>query len=161
MALRWLYMSTSVIQTMVLTQITHIRSYPNIVGKPSRTTLIIHSLSTAKLGDNVLGSVHLSARLTVFMSVCPLLAELFGLWPCFLRWGSTLVKVIGQGQITKNCVLHHCLLALRSKVGVKVKGQSEGYGSSVKGQGTSIFKPTAVDIRGSALPSAEKSNSPH
>ncbi len=41
MALRWLYMSISIIQTMVLTQITHIRSYLNLVWKPSRTTLKI------------------------------------------------------------------------------------------------------------------------
>ncbi len=34
-------MSISVIQTMVLTQITHIRSYLNLVGKPSRTTLML------------------------------------------------------------------------------------------------------------------------
>ncbi len=39
-ALRWLYMSMSIIQTMVLTQITHIRRYLNPAGYPSRTTLI-------------------------------------------------------------------------------------------------------------------------
>ncbi len=33
------YMSISIIQTMVLTQITHIPSYLNLVQKPSRTTL--------------------------------------------------------------------------------------------------------------------------
>ncbi len=40
-------MSISVIQIMVLTQITHIHSYLNLVGKPSRTTLsesVMHPL---------------------------------------------------------------------------------------------------------------------
>ncbi len=44
--------------------------------------------------------------------------------------------------------LHHCYLALRSKVGVKVKGQGQGHGSR------SNFWCAAVNIRDSALPSA-------
>ncbi len=53
--------------------------------------------------------------------------------------------------------LHHCYLASRSrsKVGVKVKGQGQGHGSR------STFRRAAVDIRGSALPSATKSNRSH
>ena len=49
---------------------------------------------------------------------------------------------MGQGQMPKNCFLHHCYLALRSrsKVEVKVMGQDQGQ--------------ISVDIRGSALPSA-------
>ena len=43
-------------------------------------------LSTAKLGDNVLGSV----RASVCLFVCALLAEPFDLWPWFLAWRSTL-----------------------------------------------------------------------
>ncbi len=48
---------------------------------------------------------------------------------------------------------HHCYIALRSrsKVGVKVKGRGQGHGSR------SNFWCAAVDIRGSALPSAAKS----
>ncbi len=56
---------------------------------------------------------------------------------------------------------HHCYLALRSrsKVRVKVKGRVK-----VMGQGPmlrSILWHAAVDIRGSALPSAVKSNKIH
>ncbi len=36
-------MSISIIQTMVLTQITQIRSFLNLVWKPSRTTLMHHN----------------------------------------------------------------------------------------------------------------------
>ncbi len=53
--------------------------------------------------------------------------------------------------------LHHCYLASRSrsKVGVKVKSQGQGQMSR------STFRRAAVDIRGSALPSAAKSNRSH
>ena len=51
----------------------------------------------------------------------------------------------------KKCVLHHCYLALRPKVGVKVKGRGL----------RSTFWRAAVNIRGSALPSAAKSNRSH
>ncbi len=49
----------------------------------------------------------------------------------------------------------HCYLALRSrsKVRIKVKGRGQGHGSRSK----SNFWREAVDIRGSALPSAAKS----
>ncbi len=46
---------------------------------------------------------------------------------------------------------HYCYIALRSKVAVAVKGQGQGQ----------IFYGAAVDIRGSALPSAAKSNKSH
>ncbi len=57
--------------------------------------------------------------------------------------------------------LHHCYLALRSrfKVGVKVKGRGQGHGSRSKVK--AILWRAAVDIRGSALPSAVKSNESH
>ncbi len=53
--------------------------------------------------------------------------------------------------------LHGCYLALgsRSKVGVKVKGRGQRLGSR------SNFWCAAVDNRGSALPSAAKSNKSH
>ena len=47
---------------------------------------------------------------------------------------------------------HHCYPALRSrsKLRVKVKGRDQGHGSR-----SNVWR-AAVDIRGSALPSAEK-----
>ena len=71
------------------------------------------------------------------------------------------VKVIGQRSRSnaKNCVLTSLYLALRSrsgsrsKVRVKVTGQGQ--------RSRSTFWRAAVDIRGSALPSAEKSNKGH
>ncbi len=55
--------------------------------------------------------------------------------------------------MSKIVFLHHCYLALRSRSKVKVKGQ--GHGSR------STFWRVAVDIRGSALPSAENGNRNH
>ncbi len=59
--------------------------------------------------------------------------------------------------------LHGCYLGLRSKVGVKVKGRVKVIG---RGQGQRLgsrsnFRRTAVDNRGSALPSAAKSKKSH
>ena len=55
--------------------------------------------------------------------------------------------------------LHHCYLALRSgsKVRIKVKGLGQGHGQRSR----SNFFCVAVNIRGSALPSAAKSNRSH
>ncbi len=59
--------------------------------------------------------------------------------------------------MSKIMFLHHCYHALRSrsKVGVKVKGQGQGHGSR-----SNIWR-AAVNIRGSALPSAAKSKNHH
>ena len=51
--------------------------------------------------------------------------------------------------------LHHCYPALRSRSKVGVKVMDEGQRSR------SNFWRAAVDIRGSALPSAAKSNKSH
>ena len=61
--------------------------------------------------------------------------------------------------MSKIVFLHHCCLALRSrsKFGVKVKGWNQGHRSRSKSNPWS----TAVDIRGSTLPSASKSNKSH
>ncbi len=59
----------------------------------------------------------------------------------------------------KNVFLHGFYLALRSKVGVNVKGQGQGHGS--RSNIRSNFWHAAVDIRGSALLSAAKSNKSH
>ncbi len=55
----------------------------------------------------------------------------------------------------KNVFLHHCYLALRSRSKVKVKVKGQGQRSRL------TFWRAAVDIRGSALPSAEKGNRSH
>ena len=59
----------------------------------------------------------------------------------------------------KNMFLHGCYFALRSrlKVGVKVKGQGQGHRSGSR----SNFRRAVVNNRGSALPSAAKSNKSH
>ena len=59
--------------------------------------------------------------------------------------------------MSKIMFLHHCSLALRSrsKVGVKVGGRRQGHGSR------STLWRAAVDIRASALPSAENGNRSH
>ncbi len=56
---------------------------------------------------------------------------------------------------------HHSYLASRSrsKVGLKVKCQGQGHGSRSKVN--ALLWRAAVDIRGSALPSAVKSNRSH
>ncbi len=65
----------------------------------------------------------------------------------------------------KIMILHGCYLALRSrsKVGVMVKGRDEGQRlrSRSKVGSRSNFWRAAVDNRGSALPSAAKSNKSH
>ncbi len=67
--------------------------------------------------------------------------------------------VIGQWSRSNIVFSHHCHFALRSrsKVGVKVKDQGQGCWS--RSRSRSFFWCAAVDIRGSALPSAAKSNS--
>ena len=52
---------------------------------------------------------------------------------------------------------HFCYPGLRSKAGVKVKGQ----GQDPRSRSRSNFWHAAVDIRGSALPSVAKSNKSH
>ncbi len=95
--------------------------------------------------------------------------ELFHLRPSFLAWGSTLtlarmglwVKVVDQRSRSnaKNRLLTSLLPCLRStsasrsKVWVKVMGQGQSSRSN--------FWQAAVDIRGSALPSAAKSITSH
>ena len=123
-------------------------------------------LSTAKQGDNALGSVRPCVCLFVCLCVC--LSELSCLnhltydldfwhggrpWPC---WGwdcRSRSYVIGQRSRSnaKNYVLTSLLCCFK----VKVKGRGQGHMSrSMSGQGQIL----AVDNRGSALLSAAKSN---
>ena len=66
------------------------------------------------------------------------------------------VKVVGQGHRAQIMFCRQvCYLASRSRSNDGVKVKCQGHGSR------SIFWCTAVDIRGSALPSAVKSNRSH
>ena len=86
MALRWLYMSISIIQTMVLTQITQIRSFLNLVWKPSRT--ILKSPPPLREGPNLMCPSLI--RCTYFLLSLLVLRETTNLcnnaigWTCFI-----------------------------------------------------------------------------
>ncbi len=91
---------------------------------------------------------------SVCTSVSTLTPEPFDLRPWYSVCRSTLTfgqvgsmsrsQVKGQGQMPKIAFGHHCYIALRLRLGSR----------------SNVWR-TAVDIRGSALPSAAKSNNHH
>ncbi len=108
---------------------------------------------------HLVASIRLSVRPFVTLSCLNRLTFIFGI-VIDLDLGQ--VGIEGQGRRSKVKVKHWFYVFYitvtfaeksRSKVGVKVKGQGHGSRSS--------FWRAAVDIRGSALPSAAKSNRSH
>ena len=100
---------------------------------------------------DLVASVSLADRLSVLTWLNRLTFDLYFWyrgrpWP-WLGWDCRSRSYAkGQGQMPKIAFWHHCYIALRSKVGVKVMGHSR-----------SDFWCIAVDIRGSAK-SAAKTN---
>ncbi len=102
-------------------------------------------------GDNALGSVRPSVRLSVCLSVLSLLNRLtydldfwYGGRPwLWLGWDCR------SRSNAKNCALTSLVPCFNVKVGVKVMGKGQKLRSN--------FWRAAIDIRGSALPSTAKS----